>query len=190
MSHRPLGPRSRGRSGPPERGPLAEAVRMLARRPLTCAEVRTRLLDRGHDEAGVEDAIERLGTIGALDDAALARHWVEVRSARKGHGPRRLLRDLEARGVDASTARRAIDEAIDSDGLDLGAVLRREAEKRVRGLGSRRDRRAYARVYTALLRAGFESGEIHEALTTHFSGSGEPRNDAREGTGIHDHDLE
>jgi len=190
MSHRPLDPRRRRRTGPPDRGALAEAVRMLARRPLTRAEVRTRLHDRGYPEPDIEEALARLDSIGAVDDAALARHWVEVRSARKGHGARRLIRDLEARGVDPGIAQRALVEAVEGDGVDLDAVLRREAGKRVRALGARRDRRAYARVYTALLRAGFEPGEIHEALTTHFSGSGEPQDGHPDGTGNHDHDLE
>ena len=190
MSHRPLDPPPRRRSGAPDRGALPDGVRMLARRPLTRAEVRSRLLARGHAEAEVEEALGRLAGTGALDDAALARHWVEVRSARKGHGPRRLVRELEARGVDPETVRRALTDAVESDGVDPGDVLRREAEKRVRGLGSRRDRSAYARVYNALLRAGFEPGRIHEALTTHFSGSGEAQDDAPDGTGTQDHDLE
>ena len=178
------------RSSAPDRGALADGVRMLARRPLTRAEVHDRLLARGHTEDEIVEALARLTTLGALDDAALARHWVEVRSVRRGHGRERLTRDLEARGIDPETVRRAFEEAIESTGIDLAEVLRREARKRVHALGTRRDRRAYARVYNALLRAGFEPGSIHHALTTHFSGSGENQDDAPDGTGTDDHDLE
>ncbi len=56
----------------------------------------------------VEAALERIPSLGLLDDAAYARNYVQTRAAR-GRGPARLTRDLLAMGVERSLIDRALD---------------------------------------------------------------------------------
>jgi SOS response regulatory protein OraA/RecX len=56
---------------------LAAAFRYLEARARSVAETRRRLIDAGYRRELVEGAIERLRTIGLLDDEVFARNWVE-----------------------------------------------------------------------------------------------------------------
>ena len=49
------------------------AVKMLARRALSEADVREKLLRKGHPDEDVERALERLARAGYLDDQRVAR---------------------------------------------------------------------------------------------------------------------
>jgi regulatory protein len=151
--------------GGKRRGPALEAaVRQLARRPLTCRELRDRLRKAGYADEEAEEAVARLREQGYLDDHELAVHFITVRAERKGHGPARLVRELEARGVAAETAARALRSARESGAVDPDRILRREVEKRLGRQGTSPDRKAQARVYNALLRSGFEPQSIRSAL--------------------------
>ena len=155
----------RARGGPNAAGePLADAHRILARRPLTDLELRSRLTAMGHGPEAVDRVAERLLKDGLLDDQRLASHFILTRAARLGHGRRRLLRDLERRGVAPATARGAWDEAVRVGDLDPLATLRREIARRVASLAGRVDGKAYGRMYNALFRAGFEASTIEAAL--------------------------
>jgi regulatory protein len=157
---------------------VAEAVAMLSRRPLTRHELRVRMIRKGCDPCEADLALDRLEAQGVLDDAELARHWIDVRSKRRGHGPARLVRELTGRGVDAETVGRVLDGMIEDGDLEPDAILEEEAARRMRALGGRRDRRAYARVYNALLRAGHEARAVREVLDAHFRASGiDPEDD-------------
>jgi regulatory protein len=147
--------------------PLADALRLLSRRPLTVHEMRERLAERGHAPAQVDATLADLESSGELDDLKLARHWVTVRAARLARGPARLLRELEERGVDPDLARKAWKEAVASGDVDPEALLAAEAGKRVSLAGGMLDDRRYARVYNALLRAGFEPEAVRAALEPH-----------------------
>ncbi len=142
--------------------PYVDGVRRLARRPLTVRELRDRLEKSGHPGREIDAALDRLQAEGALDDLALASHYMSVRMDRLGHGPNRLLRDLIRRGVDKSVAQAALDAGLAEMDLDPEQVLRREVERRI-GDESLTPR-TYRRVYNAMLRAGFEPLSIRRAL--------------------------
>jgi regulatory protein len=149
------------RSAPAESA-LEDALRLIGRRPRTRRELAAALAERGHDPQVVESACRRLLETGRLDDEALALHYILARSERLGHGPLRLVRELEARGLAPGLARRAWDQAVERGDLDPGALLTREVQRRVRGRTLRA--RDWRRVYNALLRAGFASEETRSAL--------------------------
>jgi regulatory protein len=81
------------------KGALAYALRALARRDHSEAELARKLRDRGVAAALAEDVIARLREAGYLDDRRFARQWAEaaVRGGR-GYGPR-LRQELSRRGV-------------------------------------------------------------------------------------------
>ena len=87
------------------------ALNLLARRPRSSQEVRTRLKQKGFAEPAVDEALTRLEGWRYLDDADFARYWVENREANRPRGRRLLEQELRHKGVDREIARSAIDAA-------------------------------------------------------------------------------
>lgn len=146
------------------RGLRADAARLLAVRPRSFSELSQALVRRGHDAEEAARLCELLCDEGTLNDLELSLHYILARSERLGHGRRRLLRELEERGVDREVAREAWRSAVEAHGLDPRRLLERRAAERVRAGGGRRDGRSFRRVYNALLRAGFDAAEVRSAL--------------------------
>ena len=84
------------------------AIELLSRREHCAAEIRARLLARFGKEAPVEPELERLLAEGLLSDARFAETFVRTHRNR-GHGPLRILRELEQRGVAGELAAAAVD---------------------------------------------------------------------------------
>jgi len=151
-------------TGNREESAFERALELVSRRPLTRAEVRKKLVADGFETSDAEAAVERLTASGVLDDAKLASHYLLTRTERLGHGRERLVGDLVRRGVEAGVAERVWNEIVGAGDLDPKALLAREAARRAAAEGGALDRRGYARVYNALLRAGFEPGDVEAAL--------------------------
>lgn len=146
------------------RQPEADALRLLARKPLTEAELQHGLARQGHAPDVVAGVIERLQQAGQLDDRSLALHYIVTRTERLGHGRLRLLGELERRGVRLEVAEAAWELAVREGHIDPAELLRRRARillrRQRRGPAAER----WARVYNALLRAGFEEAAIRSEL--------------------------
>jgi SOS response regulatory protein OraA/RecX len=115
---------------------------------------------------------------GYVDDFRLAQQFIVARAERLGHGRSRLLGDLERRGVSPEESARAWQLLVDSGELTPGEQLRRAVRRRMRGR-ERLDARAYARVYNALLREGYDTLDIRRELEPYraadpFHTTGEP----------------
>jgi regulatory protein len=145
----------------------ADAVRMLAKRPLARREVSDRLRERGHAAEAVDDALARLEAERSVNDAALARHWIETRAAAAGRGRERTIGELVARGVDETVAETAWREALRSGAIDDGALLARAVRRRLGRPPGRADKGRLARVYNALLSEGFEREAVVSALAVY-----------------------
>ncbi len=87
---------------------LADAYRLLGHRPRSQAELRRRLLDKGHSEREVAQALDRLATDGFLDDAAFARAFAADKRRLSGWGSERIARALAEAGVAAEAVRVAL----------------------------------------------------------------------------------
>jgi regulatory protein len=102
------------RAAAAEQDLFAAALRFLAPRPRSRAEVRRRLL-RPHphraptDAAAVERVLERLAELGVLDDRDFAAFWVESRERFSPRSARALGVELRQRGVDRQTVEAAAD---------------------------------------------------------------------------------
>jgi SOS response regulatory protein OraA/RecX len=141
-----------------------DGVRLLARRSLTRHEVVTRLGLRGHEDSDIQDAVGRLAASGAIDDAALALHWIVTHAAPRGRGRERALAELAARGIDEAVAASAWLQA-GEDGAIAGDDLLARAVRRRLGAGpAPAGRGRLARVYNALLSEGFGQKEVEAAL--------------------------
>jgi len=141
-----------------------DGVRLLSRRSLTRREVVSRLKGRGHGDDEVEKAVSRLAAQSAIDDRALALHWIASQAAGRGRGKDRALAELVARGVDESVAASAWSEAVEDGAIDDDALVSRAVRRRLGAPPGRADMGRLARVYNALLHEGFQDAQLEAAL--------------------------
>lgn len=135
-------------------------LRLLARRELTAAQLRERLLRRDYSPEDVDAAVDRLRETGALDDARAARAYASTAARVKGRGRLRVRRELEAAGVDDEAARAALDAAYAE--VDEAALIERAIDRRLRG--PLHDDAHLARLLQYLVRLGFPSSAALGAL--------------------------
>ena len=95
------------------------ALRAVARRAHARFDLRRRLLQKQHPVAAVEAALDRLTAAGLLDDARFARDYASAKVSR-GRGPARLIRDLQAQGVERRVAEEAVRRSLAAEGVDPG----------------------------------------------------------------------
>jgi regulatory protein len=138
------------------------ALRALEIRSFARGDLARRLLRKGHPRPAIEAALERIHSLGLLDDAAYARTYVHTRAAR-GRGPSRLTRDLLSMGVERSLIDRALADEW-PEGSDQTAVPLALARKRAGQLGGLPRQTKRRRVVAYLARRGFTGREISDMV--------------------------
>ena len=172
---------------------LEAAARLLEARPRSTAEVRRRLRDAGYRADLVEEAIDRLATLGYLDDEAFARAWVESRDRARPRGARALRDELRRMGVPPSdveaalAAREATAQGADPDepspSSDPGQRASSQAsdEEAAARLLARRGgivlrepdpRKRRAKAYALLARNGFDPDVAGRAVAAWLASAG------------------
>ena len=90
---------------------LAAALRLLARRGRSESELAGRLRQKGFSEEAITAVVTRCRQLGYLDDARFARERArELMRGGRAVG-RRVLVDLQQRGIAEATALAAVDES-------------------------------------------------------------------------------
>lgn len=135
------------------------ALRLLARRPYTEAEMAARL-ERAELSECTERVIPWLKRLGYIDDVQFAERWVHTRAGNKGLGPRRLHYELVQRGV----ARDVVNAAVDLPESQIEQAVRDLVRKRRSRYRNLPPEKAYARLYGFLERRGFPAHVIHRVL--------------------------
>jgi len=135
------------------------ALRALARRAHARLDLRRRLVKRQHPPAAVEAALDRLALRGLLDDRRFAEQYAALRATR-GKGPARLLRDLQAQGVERRTAEQAVRRALEDEGIDPGLEARAVAAKRARQLAGLPVAVRKRRLLAFLVRRGYGGPQL------------------------------
>lgn len=135
------------------------ALRALARRAHARLDLRRRLVKRQHPPAAVEAALDRLALHGLLDDRRFAEQYAALRATR-GKGPARLLRDLQAQGVERRTAEQAVRRALEEEGIDPGVEARAVAAKRARQLAGLPVAVRKRRLLAFLVRRGYGGPQL------------------------------
>ena len=103
----------------------ALCLRLLTARARTRAELAGQLARRGYPDDVSGPVLDRLATVGLIDDTDFAQQWVESRRTHAGKGRRALAAELHAKGVDNEIITAAL------AGIDAGAE-RSRAEELVR----------------------------------------------------------
>jgi regulatory protein len=148
------------------------AIRLLAHRARSEAELRQRLARRDFAPALVDRTLAWLDERGYLDDRAFAEAFVRDRLRLRPRGRIGLIQELRRKGVDGNTAEAATDAVMAAEGVNDGGLALETARAWARKnaplvRAARRDAeqcgRARRRLYGHLARRGFTPGPIRAA---------------------------
>lgn len=135
-----------------------QAARFLAYRPRSTEEVRRNLTAKQFTPSVIDPALDRLESLGYLDDEAFARFWLENRQTFKPRSPRALRYELRQKGVAGS-----IIDAVLAD-MDVQEAAYRAAQERIRRLKGL-DRKVFRQKLGGFLqRRGFSYGDSHAVI--------------------------
>jgi regulatory protein len=133
---------------------MARALKLLAAKPRSVAELRHRLLEK---EWATEDVVARvlarLEGLGYLNDEQFAANYTASRLSVKPLGRTRLRRDLERKQVPPPTAERALDDAYTERSEE--ELIDRAIAKRTRRTGAPATREEAKKLFAHLMRLGF-----------------------------------
>ena len=138
------------------------ALGLLARRELAEAQLRTRLATRKFKDDEIDAAMTRLRRERALDDRRTALACARTQVRIKHRGRARVVRHIEALGINRDIAREAVAEVFAE--LDENALLEQALDRRLRHGLSLSDPAVFRRVHRYLLGQGFDPGHITELL--------------------------
>jgi regulatory protein len=134
---------------------------LLARRELSEAQLRQRLARRGHTDAEVDGAIDRLKADASLDDERVAGAIARTQVALRGRGRIRIRHQIQAAGISSAIADRVIDEVFRD--VDQDALLAAALDRRLRGRRIADDRES-RRLFRYLVVQGFEPDRVAAAV--------------------------
>ncbi len=142
---------------------MNRAVRLLAAKPRSVAELRGRLLEKVWTNEEIVDAvIAKLTEYEYLDDERFAHDTAAAKLRQKPQGRRRLEQAMSRKQLDRETVAAAVDAAFEkhpeSELIDLAIA------KRLRIKGRPETREELKKFYDHLMRQGFGYGLIREKL--------------------------
>lgn len=138
------------------------ALRLLAQRRLTEAQLWQRLERRGYPDEDARDAIERCKRDGYVDDALFARLYVEQK--RKDVGDARLIGELVRKGIDRHAAAAIVQTTENGEN--------ERADRAVQKLFRTKPELGYPSAARALERLGFPASLIYRKLREHAAAFG------------------
>lgn len=149
-------------------------LRLLTVRARTRAELAGRMAQRGYPEDVASAVLDRLASVGLVDDEEFAEQWVRSRQTHAGKGKRALAAELRTKGVDDEVIVAAL------DGIDAGAErVRAEqlVERRLRRevLSDGDDAKVMRRLVGMLARRGYSQSMAVAVVTDALAGERERR---------------
>jgi regulatory protein len=147
------------------------AVKLLAARPRSVAELRERLLrGKNTNEEIVESVIARLREYGYLNDEHFAFSYASYKVKQKPVGRRRLERDLKFKKVESTVANEALEMVFAETPEEQ--LIDQAIAKRLRIRGKPKNRAEAKSLFDHLLRRGFHFELVSEkirSLTTDYA---------------------
>jgi regulatory protein len=148
------------------------AVKLLAAKPRSVAELRERLLrGRNANEEVVETVIARLREYGYLNDEHYAFCYASYKVKQKPVGRRRLERDLKLRKIENNVANEALEMVYAETSEEQ--LIDEAIAKRLRIRGKPKDRAEAKSLFDHLLRRGFAfelvSDRVRSLVSTDYT---------------------
>jgi regulatory protein len=142
------------------------AVKALGARASSTGELRRKLVQKAELASDVEDIISRLREYGYLNDRRFAESYAGFRLENQGLGKSRVLRDLRQRKVSSGLAEGAVSQIYQNvDEMQLiESFIRRKFHPKTPLPEALQDPRQLASAYRKLIRAGFSSSNVIQAL--------------------------
>lgn len=141
------------------------AIKLLAAKPRSVAELRERLLQgKGvrTSETIVEIVIERLREYGYLDDERFAISYASSKVKQRPLGRRRLQRDLKLKQIENNVADEALELVYTETPEEQ--LIDRAIDKRIRLRGRPKTRAEAKSLFDHLLRQGFDLDLVSEKV--------------------------
>lgn len=146
---------------PPQGDAYDAAVRYLAGRPHTVAEIHRHLRSKRFDAGAIDQAIDRLRAQRYVDDEAFARWWLEQRERFKPRGDRALRTELMQKGV----ARDVIETILGERAPDADVELAKRALSRpLTRWTTLPPQERKRKIHAYLAARGFDYGTIEEVM--------------------------
>lgn len=142
-----------------ERLAREKALSLLSYKEYTTGELRERLRRAVKDTDAADAAVDRMGELGLLDDADYAVRYARDLSVRKQFGIWRIRQEMRRKGLS--------EEAV---ALGIGMLADEDIPQKIRGLLERKypgfaeDEKVRRRAFAAMVRLGYESGDIRRAM--------------------------
>ncbi len=132
-----------------------KAIRLLARRDHSVAELARKLASAHYSESEIEETTEYLTTAGYLDDEKYATKYARARLESMNPGPGKLAFDLARKGFAKPLIEQTVSALFADDDSEMKIALN-AAKKIGRSLKSGTDPEKIKRIYyERLLRRGF-----------------------------------
>lgn len=134
------------------------ALNILSRRD-HCEKELYNKLRRADGDAAAQDAVERIKSLGYINDERYAVTLAEELASRKGYGIRAIKAELLRRGIDRETAENTINSITLDESDNIRVLLN---GKYARKLTNEKGRK---QVFAALLRLGYSYSDIRSAMS-------------------------
>ena len=135
---------------------------MLARRELSEAQVRERLVRKGFDADAIDTAVARLKEARTIDDTRVAAAIARLETGIRKRGLLRVRQRLAAARIGGAIVDATLEDIAGQ--IDLDAMLAQALERRLRGRETIADEREMARLYRQLTAQGFDRDRVLRLL--------------------------
>lgn len=156
-----LAPEEEPAQSTPTTPPLDRAVRLLARKALSMAELANALRKEHYDEQQIDEVIRECVQRSYLDDLALAERVIEKAEQRKKLGRSAIRRELKTRLISDPIIETALLQCTDDGEMER---MRAAAEERAKRLGTLDRATAERRLSAYLARRGFSGNSVFRTV--------------------------
>jgi regulatory protein len=134
------------------------ALKLLARRPYSTAEIRRKLESRHVPPTVIDEVMAKLARLDYVNDQAFAEFWVENRERFRPRGPRALRYELRQKGIPDDIVEAVLDEFDEHASAYQAAQAR---ARRLRGLTAEQFR---TKLGAFLVQRGFGYDTVREVI--------------------------
>ncbi len=140
-----------------------KAYRYLALRPRSEKEVAKKLKEKGFSTAIIQETLAKLGDLKYINDNSFSCQWARHLAVNKLWGNRKIIADLQEKGIDKETLTAALETARQemSEEEAVGLLVKKKAAGRKSGPPDIKEKK---KIFQSLLGRGFPPGLILQKL--------------------------